>query len=87
MLYFSCPECLQNRGMSPKAKLHPWEWPRKPYHRINIDHAGPIENSCYLIVVNVHSKWGDIHKANGTTTSETIKHLYRSSSNFGVRSL
>ena len=84
LLCSSCSECLQKRGMPPKAELHPWEWPRKPWHRIHIDHAGPVDNNYYLIVVDAHSKWVDIHKANGTTAAETIRHLCRSFANFGL---
>eukprot|EP00731_Ephydatia_muelleri_P017649 Em0010g747a len=37
-----CEACQANRKSPPKAPLHPWEWPSKPWSRLHIDHAGPF---------------------------------------------
>ena len=80
----SCQLCLENRAMPPKADLHPWEWPEKPWHRIHIDHAGPVDGHYFLIIVDAHSKWVDIHKVSNTSTKETIKWLSHSFSMCGL---
>ena len=61
--------------MPPKAELHPWEWPKAPWHRIHVDHAGPMDGNYFLVIVDAHSKWTDIYKTKGTTSAETIKLL------------
>ena len=52
-----CHICQTNRPSPPKAPLHPWEWPSRPWARLHIDHAGPFHGKPFLIVVDAHSKW------------------------------
>ena len=59
--------------MSAKAELHPWEWLKKPRHRIHVDHAGPVGGRHYLIIVGAHCKWVDVHATSATTSKGTIK--------------
>ena len=80
----SCDTCLEHRSMPPKAELHPWEWPKAPWHRIHVDHAGPMDGNYFLVIVDAHSKWTDIYKTNGTTSTETIRLLQHSFSRFGL---
>ena len=80
----SCPECLEKRGMPPKAELHPWEWPKAPWHRIHVDYAGPVDGNYFLIIVDAHSKWVEIFKTKGTTAQGTIKCLSHLFSQFGL---
>ena len=37
-----CDTCQLHNKSPPAAPLHPWEWPEKPWNRINIDYAGPL---------------------------------------------
>ena len=80
----SCPKCLEKRPMPPKAELHPWEWPSAPWHRLHIDYAGPVDGHYFLVVVDAHSKWVEIHKTPGPTAKETIRWLSHSFSQFGL---
>ena len=50
----SCPDCLSHRANPPKAELHPWEWPTRPWHRIHVDYAGPVGGRYFLIIVDAH---------------------------------
>ena len=52
-----------------------WEWPEKPWTRLRIDHAGPLEGKTLLIVVNAHSKWIDVHVVPSTSATATINKL------------
>ena len=80
----SCPECLALRNMPPKAELHPWDWPKTPWHRLHVDYAGPIDGKWYLVVVDSHSKWVEIMQTGGTTAKETISCLRHIFSRFGI---
>ena len=37
--------------------MHPWEWPKRPWARIHIDHLGPFQGKTILVVVDAYSKW------------------------------
>ena len=80
----SCQKCLENRPMPPKAELHPWEWPKSPWHRLHIDHAGPLNGNQFLIIVDAHTKWVEIIKVSGTTSRETISCLQHLFAQFGL---
>ena len=80
----SCQDCLSLRAMPSKAELHPWEWPDRPWHRIHVDYAGPVDGRYFLVIVDAHSKWVDVYPTSGTTTKETIQCLRHSFSRFGL---
>ena len=66
------------RKSPPVAPSHPWAWPDRPWSRIHIDYAGPIEGKMFLVVVDAHSKWLDVHMTSSTITSATLELLRRS---------
>ena len=70
-----CTYCLEHRNAPPHAELHPWEWPDKPWHRVHIDHAGPIKGHYFLIIVDAYSKYVEIFPTTSLTTATTIKLL------------
>ena len=80
----SCPKCLEHRAMPPKAEIHPWDWPKHPWHRLHLDYAGPIKSKFYLILVDAHSKWVEIFPTTGPSASETIRCLRRCFAQFGL---
>ena len=47
-----CEACQAVRNAPTPAPLHPWLWPTKPWRRIHIDYAGPVEGKMYLIVID-----------------------------------
>ena len=67
-----CDVCQSNRGNPPKAPLHPWEWPSRPWSRLHIDHAGPFHGKLFLIVVDAYSKWIDVQIVPSTSAEGTI---------------
>ena len=70
-----CEACQANRKSPPKAPLHPWEWPSKPWSRLHIDHAGPFMGKIFLIVVDSYSKWLEVVPVASTSSQQTIKEL------------
>ena len=79
-----CSGCQIHQKAPPKASLHPWEWPSAPWERIHIDFAGPFLGHMFLIAVDAHSKWPEVHVMNTITASKTIDVLRQIFAQFGV---
>lgn len=71
----TCPVCQESRPSPAAAPLHPWEWPTQPWSRIHLDYAGPFLGQMFLIIVDSHSKWIDVHIMQSITSSKTIEKL------------
>ena len=70
-----CRICQEDRPNPPKAPLHPWDWPVRPWARLHIDHAGPFMGKLYLIVVDAYSRWIDVCIVHSTSAEATIQQL------------
>ena len=71
----SCDVCQALRSDPPKAQVHPWMYPSKPWSRLHIDFAGPVGNFMYLVLVDAYSKFPEVVKMKTTTSAVTIKVL------------
>ena len=71
----SCPECVEQLKMPPKAENHHWQPCTAPWERIHIDFAGPFQNSMFLIVIDAYSKWPEVVPMQSTTSTKTIERL------------
>ena len=71
----NCAMCQSHQKAPAQAPLHPWEWPKRPCARVHADYAGPFMGKMFLILVDAHSKWLDIHIVNSATSSSTIKKM------------
>ena len=80
----SCLVCQALRPDPPKAIVHPWLYPTKPWSRIHVDFAGPVEGETYLIVVDAYSKFPEICKMRSTTSAATIKVMRELFSRYGI---
>ena len=47
-----CTTCQTERKMPPTVPLHPWARPSKPWSRIHVDYAGPLEGKMLLVIVD-----------------------------------
>ena len=65
----SCTACLEAKQAPAKAPLHPWTWPSKPWQRVHVDYAGPFLGKNFLLVVDAHSKWGEVIEVSTTTSA------------------
>ncbi len=55
-----------------------------PWQRIHIDFAGPFLGKMYFLVIDAHSKWGEVFQMNHTTTTKTINILRLLLSSYGL---
>ncbi|XP_065088853.1 uncharacterized protein K02A2.6-like [Ochlerotatus camptorhynchus] len=78
-------ELCSTAGKAPtKTTLESWPIPSKPWYLIRIDYAGPVDGGFFLVVVDPHSKWPEVHVTKSTTAKATIKLLNQSFTTFGV---
>lgn len=84
LLSQSCQECKLRQNCPPSAPLQPWPWPDKPWSRVHMDYAGPVEGKMLLILVDAHSKWIEVHICQSATSSATIDRLRRTFSQLGL---
>ncbi|XP_060799470.1 uncharacterized protein K02A2.6-like [Neoarius graeffei] len=80
----SCHTCQRVQKDPAQAPLHPWMWPTRPWERIHVDFAGPFEGHMYLVIVDAHSKWPEVHIMDSTTSSKTITVLRGLFSRYGI---
>ena len=68
----SCNTCQSMRPAPPRAQIHPWLFPERPWSRILVDFAGPISGFMYMVFVDAFSKFPEVVKMTDTTTHTTI---------------
>ena len=84
MLVSKCPQCQAARPSPPVAPLQPWSWPTRPWARLHIDYAGPVEGQMLLVVIDAHSKWIKVEVGKDATAEATIQRLRTILSRFGI---
>ena len=62
----SCAACLSVAPTPAVSSLHPWLWPIKPWQRIHVDFAGPLED------ISIFSSW--IHILSGRKFMRQLVH-------------
>ena len=80
----SCVTCQVNRKSPPVAPLYPWSWPDKPWLRIHVDYASPFFGKLFLLMVDAHSKWLEVHISSLSSSTSTISMMRKS---FGMKKL
>ena len=79
-----CSECQNVQSSPPPAPLHPWKWPTRPWARLHLDFAGPVEGKNILIVVDAHSKWVEAVCTSSVSSSCVIEELRTLFARFGL---
>ena len=82
-----CEACQVNQKSPAVAPLHCWEWPKKPWSRIHVDHAGPFQGKTILVVIDAHSKWIEAVIVPSTSSAATIKVLRNLFATHGIPEL
>lgn len=80
----NCATCQSHQSKPPCSPLHPWEWPGRPWSRVHVDYAGPFMGKMFLLIIDAHSKWMDIHCVNSATSSMTIEKLRTTFASHGL---
>ena len=70
-----CVTCLAVKNAPPPAPLNPWVMPSCPWERVHLDFAGTFQGSMFLIGVDAHSKWPEVHVMPNTTVPRTLDSL------------
>lgn len=76
----TCTVCQSPRKMPPVAPLHPWARTDKPWSRVHINYAGPLEG----MIIDYHSKWLEVHATSSATAAATIELLRKSFASLGL---
>ena len=71
----NCNVCQETRQTPPAAPLHPWEWPTQPWNQLHLDFIGPFMGHMFLVLIDAHSKWIDVHVMQSITATKTIEKL------------
>ena len=79
----TCKGCAL-AAKAPPLTHKPWPKFEQPWSRIDIDHAGPLEDFYYLIVVDSYSKWLEVLRCRKPTTATTNNFLSELFACFGV---
>ena len=80
----TCHQCQACQPAPPSAPLHPWKWPTRPWSRIHLDYAGPIDGKMFLVLIDAHSKWIEVFCVQSASSSNTIEKLRTVFSQFGI---
>lgn len=75
----ACTQCQTNQKMPPSAPFHPWQWPSRPWSRLHLDFARPFMGQMFLVLVDAHSKWLEVHIMSNITapvTTETLRGIF-----------
>ena len=59
----SCQACQAMKRAPPVVLLHPWVWPSKPWQRVHLDFASPVD---------AHSKCPEVKVMSSTTVPATL---------------
>ena len=79
-----CTPCQESRKSPLAGPLQPWEWPQKPWMRVHADYAGPLMGHMFLILVDAHSKWMEVHLTKSATLLVTIEKMRSTFATFGL---
>lgn len=67
-----CDACALTQKLPRKVPLEPWLTPTKPFERVHIDYAGPINGYYILIFVDAYSKFLDVALTQTISANRTI---------------
>lgn len=78
-----CSSCAEATKSPRKTDLESWPIPTKPWERIHIDYAGPMDGYYYLVIVDAYSKWPEVFRTRSTTTTATLEILQETFARYG----
>ena len=79
-----CSACQIHQSAPSVAPLHPWSWPTRPWARLHLDYAGPVQGKMILILIDAHSKWIEAICTLNATSTAVIEELRTLFAQFGI---
>jgi len=80
----SCQSCQLQQSTPAPTPIQPWSWPTRPWSRLHLDYAGPIEGKMILVLIDAHSKWIEVMVTPTSTSTVVIEELRDKFSQFGI---
>lgn len=71
----ACNECASVAKTDRKTNLESWPAPAKPWQRLHLDFAGPMDGNFFLIMVDSYTKWPEVVRTKEITTTATLRIL------------
>ncbi|XP_055588819.1 uncharacterized protein K02A2.6-like [Uranotaenia lowii] len=71
----SCNECASVAKTDRKTTMESWPTPEKPWQRLHLDYAGPLDGNYFLILVDSYTKWPEVVRTKDITTAATLRIL------------
>lgn len=79
-----CDKCAIASKSPKKTTLSSWPITNKPWERLHVDYAEPINGFYYLVLVDSFTKWPEIYETQSITSTNAIRLLKQSFSRFGL---
>ncbi|XP_052125187.1 uncharacterized protein K02A2.6-like [Frankliniella occidentalis] len=86
-LVASCVICRKTAHRPPQSATSVWPLPTKPWERLHVDYAGPVDGRNFLIMVDAYTKWPMVKVVSDLTASTLITHIRNSFADFGTPDL
>ena len=80
----TCSVCQESRAAPAEARLHPWDWPEKPWSRLHLDYAGSLQGKMFLVLIASMRTRMDVFPVHNATTSATLECLRRTFAIHGI---
>ena len=68
-----------------KSVDNAWKWPSKPWYTVHKVFAGPFMEETFLIIVDAHLKWPEVHNMKSTTATKTIEVIRQTFAQHGLQ--
>jgi len=75
---------LPARRVDQNPQKPPWSWPTRPWARLHLDYAGPMEGRMVLVTIDAHSKWIEAVHTTTATSAAVIEVCRERFAQFGL---
>ena len=79
-----CERCQENQSDPAVIAIEPWKWPAHPWSRLHLDFAGPFLGKQFLVIVDAHTKWLEVHIVPSLAAIPVIQRLRSVFAQFGI---
>ncbi|XP_055701767.1 uncharacterized protein K02A2.6-like [Phlebotomus papatasi] len=79
----TCSLCALAARSPVTCELFSWPICTRPWQRVHIDFAGPVDGVSFFIMIDAFSKWPEVFITKSISTSATISWMWESCSRYG----